>query len=327
MIRFSVIIPVYKVEAYLDDCVRSVLAQTYGDFQVILVDDGSPDRGGVMCDGWAEKDPRVMVVHQENGGLSAARNTGIRHAEGEYVLFLDSDDWWASETVLEKLDAQLRRTPVDVLSFNYRKSYGGTLEPLYFDESLPSSEKPEGLEQMMEGNRWVTGACNKAVRLSLLMENELFFRTGITSEDIDWTLRLALWAGGFAFANVCVFVYRQHGTSISHSGSPEKVLCLCNNVGECVRLLETAAPENAKLLLSFVAYQYGILLHNVAQLPEAQRSGELMTAVRAMAWLLEHSQDSKIRLLRYSCRILGLDVTLALLRLRQSFLRRTGKGV
>lgn len=327
MIRFSVIIPVYKVEAYLDDCVRSVLNQTFENFQVILVDDGSPDRCGAMCDTWAETDGRVTVVHQENGGLSAARNAGIRHAKGEYVLFLDSDDWWADVRVLENLDAQLLRTPADVLSFNYRKSYDGRLEPLYFPEALPSSAESENLEQMLQGSRWVTGACNKAARRELLMAYDLYFRTGITSEDIDWTLRLALAAESFAFANICVFIYRQHSASLSHSGSLRGTMHLCANVGECVRLMELANPAKAALLKPFVAYQYGTLLHNVAQLSPAQRNGELMADVRNMAWLLECSNDAKIRLLRTSNRFLGLKLTLGLLRLRQKLLVKTGKGV
>ena len=327
MIRFSIVIPVYKVEAYLDECVRSVVDQTFEDFQIILVDDGSPDRSGAMCDTWAEKDHRITVIHQENGGLSAARNTGIRHAQGEYVLFLDSDDWWADETVLERLDVQLRQTPVDALSFNYRKSYDGNLERPYFDPTLPSSAFPEALEQMLQGNRWVTGACNKAVRRGLLMEHDLYFRTGITSEDIDWTLRVALAAESFAFANVCMFIYRQHSASLSHSGSLRGTMHLCANVGECVRLLEAASQEKADLLKPFVAYQYGTLLHNVAQLSPEQRSERLMANVRAMAWLLNHSDDAKVRLLRYSNRILGMNLTLGLLRLRQTLLVKTGKGV
>lgn len=327
MIRFSIVIPVYKVEAYLDECVRSVVGQTYENFQVILVDDGSPDCSGAMCDAWAEKDARITVVHQENGGSSAARNTGIRHAQGEYVLFLDSDDWWAHETVLEQLDAQLRRTPVDALSFNYRKSYDGNLEPLYFDAALPASAEPENLARMLQGGRWVTGACNKAVRLALLTEHALFFRTGITSEDIDWTLRVALAAERFAFSNTCVFIYRQHGASISHSGSLRGTQHLCANVRECVRLLDAADSEKAGFLKPFVAYQYGTLLHNVAQLSKDRRDEEMMAAVRSMVWLLDHSDDSKVRLLRISNRFLGMDLTLRLLRLRQMLLVKTGKGV
>ncbi len=97
MPQISVIVPVYKVEPYLHRCVDSILAQTYSDFELILVDDGSPDRCGVICDEYAEKDERVHVIHQANGGLSAARNAGIdwafAHSDSQWLSFIDSDDW------------------------------------------------------------------------------------------------------------------------------------------------------------------------------------------------------------------------------------------
>ena len=324
--KFSIVIPVYKTKEYLDHCVESVTAQTFRDFEIILVDDGSPDCCGAMCDAWAAKDSRIVVVHQENGGLSAARNTGIRHATGEYIMFLDSDDWWADPDVLQNIDQHLNHTGADVLSFNYRKSYNGNLEPLYFPESLPSSETAETLEQMMCLNRWVTGACNKAIRRTLLVDNDLFFRTGITSEDIDWTLRLALNGEQFAFANVCVFIYRQIASSISHSMSPKKIECLCSNVQECVQLLKRTEPQKAALVKPFVAYQYGTLLYNVANLPASQRSRTLMAGVKEMKWLLNCSDNRKVRLLRLSSQF-GLPVTFAMLRLRQKLLEHSGKGV
>ena len=324
--KFSIVIPVYKTKEYLDHCVESVVAQTFRDFEIILVDDGSPDCCGAMCDAWAAKDSRIVVVHQENGGLSAARNAGIRRATGEYIMFLDSDDWWADPYVLENIAQHLNHTDADILSFNYRKSYNGNLEPLYFPESLPSSETAETLEQMMCLNRWVTGACNKAIRRTLLVDNDLFFRTGITSEDIDWTLRLALNGEKIAFANVCVFIYRQIASSISHSISPKKVECLCSNVQECVQLLKRTEPTKAALLKPFVAYQYGTLLYNVANLPASQRSRTLMEGVKEMKWLLNCSDNSKVRLLRLSSQF-GLPVTFAMLRLRQKLLEHSGKGV
>ena len=326
MSKFSIVIPVYKTKEYLDPCVQSVMDQSFRDFEIVLVDDGSPDCCGAMCDAWASKDSRIKAVHQENGGLSAARNTGIRNATGDYVMFLDSDDWWADGQVLERIARRLERTDADVLSFNYRKSYNGKLEPLYFSESIPDSEEAETIEQMMHLDRWVNGACNKAVRRSLLTANGLYFRTGITSEDIDWTLRLALCGERFAFANVCVFIYRQIASSISHSVSPVKVECLCSNVQECVRLLKRAEPEKAACVEPFVAYQYGTLLHNVANLPASQRSKTLMAGVKQMKWLLNCSNNSKVRLLRISSRF-GMSTTFAMLRLRQKLLERSGKGV
>lgn len=98
----SVIVPVYKVEPYLDRCVSSIVSQTYRNLEILLVDDGSPDRCGQMCDDWALKDSRIKVIHKPNGGLSDARNAGIRASKGEYIAFVDSDDYLSCE-MIEKL--------------------------------------------------------------------------------------------------------------------------------------------------------------------------------------------------------------------------------
>ena len=108
----SVIVPVYKVERYLHECVHSLLAQTFSDIEVILVDDGSPDGCGAICDAYAKSDSRVCVIHQKNGGLSCARNTGIAHARGEYLCFVDSDDYVAPD-YCETLYAMLKDSDCD----------------------------------------------------------------------------------------------------------------------------------------------------------------------------------------------------------------------
>ena len=116
--KISIIIPVYGVEAYLPACVESVLHQTFSDYEVILVDDGSPDGCGALCDAYAKQDLRFRVIHKENGGLSSARNAGLEIARGEYVYFLDSDDTIDSDllrTVVEHMDRGL-----DLLAFRYR---------------------------------------------------------------------------------------------------------------------------------------------------------------------------------------------------------------
>ena len=93
MCKFSVIVPVYKVETYLPRCIESILNQTVTDFELILIDDGSPDCSGEICDAYAAKDSRIRVIHQKNGGVSKARNAGLDIAQGEYIVFVDSDDW------------------------------------------------------------------------------------------------------------------------------------------------------------------------------------------------------------------------------------------
>ena len=101
----SIIVPVYKVEKYIGQCVESILSQTYTDFELILVDDGSPDRSGAICDAYAERDPRVRVIHKENGGVSSARNVGLDVAKGEYVTFVDSDDWLSPSFLADAAEA------------------------------------------------------------------------------------------------------------------------------------------------------------------------------------------------------------------------------
>ena len=109
-IKISVIIPIYKVESYLRECVESVLRQTYQNLEIILVDDGSPDSCPQICEEYAIFDKRIKVIHKKNGGLSSARNEGFKHATGEYVLFLDSDDYWEKETAIQELIDKAERT-------------------------------------------------------------------------------------------------------------------------------------------------------------------------------------------------------------------------
>lgn len=125
MSRISVIVPVYKVEAYLDACVESLVRQTFRDLEIILVDDGSPDGCGRMCDAWAEKDARIRVIHQKNGGLSAARNSGIRAASGELIAVIDSDDR-VDPDMLETMERALAESGADIAVCGFVHEYEGS---------------------------------------------------------------------------------------------------------------------------------------------------------------------------------------------------------
>ena len=108
--KLSVVIPVYNVEKYLDKCVESIVNQTFKDLEIILVDDGSTDESGKMCDEWTEKDTRIKAIHKINGGLSSARNAGIKQAKGEYISFIDSDDFVELDMYATMIEAFDRKT-------------------------------------------------------------------------------------------------------------------------------------------------------------------------------------------------------------------------
>jgi glycosyltransferase involved in cell wall biosynthesis len=119
----SIIVPVYKVEAYIHKCITSILNQTLTDFELILIDDGSPDNCGTICDDYAKKDKRIIVIHQKNQGLSAARNAGLDIAKGEYITFVDSDDSIAIDTYYDNMEILLNDKSIDILEYQYYQGY------------------------------------------------------------------------------------------------------------------------------------------------------------------------------------------------------------
>ena len=141
MPKLSVIVPVYNTEKYLRECIDSILAQTFTDFELILVDDGSTDGSGIICDEYADKDPRVQVIHQQNGGATVARRSGVRIARGEYVTFVDSDDWIDSDFYAPMIE-KIKETGADVLVCNtltsdFGPSTATILDAKSLDQSSP----------------------------------------------------------------------------------------------------------------------------------------------------------------------------------------------
>ncbi|MCM1138966.1 MAG: glycosyltransferase family 2 protein [Muribaculum sp.] len=138
----SIIVPIYKVEAFLGECIDSVLAQSYSNYELLLVDDGSPDRCGEICDEYAEKDVRIKVLHKPNGGLSSARNYGMERAKGKWIIFIDSDDIWGDSDGLRKLVEYADKMNLDVLRFEYQAidEVGNKIYlRLYTDKVLPNT--------------------------------------------------------------------------------------------------------------------------------------------------------------------------------------------
>ena len=141
--KVTVVVPVYNVEKYLEECVRSLSAQTYRDIEILLVDDGSTDTSGALCDALAAEDARIRVIHKENGGAAGARNLGISEASGEYILFLDSDDWLDTDAI-EVLVGIADEQKTDVLRFSYVREFLGKQLPkinTFLEERLYTGEE------------------------------------------------------------------------------------------------------------------------------------------------------------------------------------------
>lgn len=193
MVKVSFILPIYNVLPYLERCVQSLLCQTYKGFEIILVDDGSPDDSGKLCDELAARDSRVRVIHQENKGLSGARNTGIDNAIGEYVIFVDSDDYWLLEdglqTLVDNCDEQ-----TDMVVFKGVDIWFGSRTTNTVDYNLKKIAKiPNAQElfvylvrtQQLHLTSWLF-----MVRRQLLTDHQIYFPLRLIGEDFYWHFKL-----------------------------------------------------------------------------------------------------------------------------------------
>ena len=213
---FSIIIPIYKVEKYLHKCVDSILTQDYDNFEIILVDDGSPDKCPEICDRYAKDDLRVKVIHKTNGGLSSARNVGIKAATGKYVIFVDSDDYWNSKQALSKLFKKLDIDKcIDVLDYNNIDFSCVTGKEVicnreYDVELMQNSDKEEVLRYLFKNGLFPGAAWVTVTRRQLLIEKDLYFIEGIKAEDIDWLIKVYLEANTYSALNEAFYVYLKY---------------------------------------------------------------------------------------------------------------------
>lgn len=229
MYRLSVVIPVFNVDRYLRKCVDSVLAQQIptSDYEIILVDDGSTDECPAMCDALSASHSNIRTIHQQNGGLSAARNAGLRAAEGEYVAFLDSDDQWLQPNGIKCMLAALASQPIDIVLFKRVDIYPNRENhERDYDTAFISTHSAEDVfRHLVVTQRFNMSACFQLIRRTLLIENDLFFPVGMLSEDVDWSMRLWQHVDSVQAINIDMYGYFHREGSITTTYSIRNLRC------------------------------------------------------------------------------------------------------
>lgn len=211
--KISVIVPVYKVEAYLDKCVSSIVNQTYKNLEIILVDDGSPDNCPAMCDAWAEKDRRIQVIHKENNGAGAARNTGLDTATGEMIAFVDSDDYLAADmfAYLYSLLSQ----GADLAECNYIEVFDDSGRFKCDDASIRKYTTSEALTEHIHDHAFRQVIWNKLYRRSIL--EGVRFPVGMLIDDEFFTYKVLGNAKTLIHSDRICYAYRQQPDSVTHA--------------------------------------------------------------------------------------------------------------
>ena len=222
MKKVSIIVPVYNVGKYLLDCIKSLIKQTYKNIEVILVDDGSVDKSSAICDEYAEIDSRIKVIHKQNGGLSSARNAGLTVASGDYVMFVDGDDYLALNTVEIIINLALKND-VDLIQFDYletNEEYNNNINNDTYNYEIISDTKLMFQKLYAIGGA-AASACTKFYKKELFCD--LSFREGIIHEDEYFTTRLLQKVKNAIYINNKLYFYVMRQNSIVKSSfSPKR---------------------------------------------------------------------------------------------------------
>ena len=261
----SVIVPIYKVEEELGRCVDSVLGQTLSDIEVILVDDGSPDRCPQICDDYACRDSRVKVAHKANGGLSDARNCGLDMATGDYVMFVDSDDYIEPDSC-ERLYRSAVDSGVDIVLGDWRVSPGQDRPDHYAaleDGKVYSSR--DFILAALKAGEWYPCACFMFCRLSLFNDNGLRFAVGLLHEDMEMQPRVFLAARSIVCVKYKFYNYiKRPGSIMKSSNGPKRAASMQEILGRWKRQFDGISnPELRGALYGYLAKCY---LHTCREL-------------------------------------------------------------
>lgn len=315
----SVIIPVYKVEKYLHQCVDSVINQNLQNIEIILVDDGSPDSCPKICDDYAEKYDYIKVIHKPNGGPSSARNAGIDVAQGEYLVFLDSDDWWnPSINVNEMLDYVNSNPQTEMFLFtaiDYLEGQGYFKRNEHIDMSgVDVSSVEEFYRSLLNRGNMEVAAYTKFLKTSFIKENDLYFTRDLLSEDNEWMIRLLRVLNSVDIIDKPLYIYRA-GRPDSITGTIKK-----KNISDLLWIIKQSiefykANKDFHLKnyeLCFTAYLWFCAMGLCTCLSK-QEKNELYTQFRETSIVCSYSNSRKTKMCRVIYRLFGLHITIFVL--------------
>ncbi len=300
----SVIIPVYNVEKYLKQCVESVLHQTYKDLEIILVDDGSPDNSGALCDEYALADDRITVVHKKNGGLSDARNAGMAVAHGEYIFFLDSDDYIRKDTIELLLD-RAKKENADIVFFSahcFSDSWIPVSESMTVKYRYETDSGERVFVRRFENAEWFCSACLHFYRADYLKRENLHFVKGLLYEDFLFSGTAYLRPCRIAALKKQLYFYREKRTGSIMNKKPVKInfdsfLYIAKYfVSEKNKVPEGSVSQKGCEYLIRYCFNRCVMTYCDMERSERKKVKKAFSFIRRETYKLDHIDCSKLKL-------------------------------
>lgn len=282
----SIIIPVYNVENYIKTCLESVIDQTYRNIEVIVVDDGTPDHSGVIADEYAEKDHRINVVHKSNGGVASARNEGIRRAKGEFILFIDPDDWIATDHVEFLLKLQERdNADMCISTLLFTKKNEKQPEHIYI--KTISGEDASAL--LLSPNTYV-GSYGKLYRREWLLKNGILQNESIYSgEGLNFTVKAAQYANKVTISNKKIYYYRRNVAKSATTRFDLKMIS--NNEYSLNVIKEEAIKKNERFEVMWKLFRTHLFISGIVAIETYSTKSEYLTEYTY--WMNTIKQDRR----------------------------------
>ncbi len=309
----SIIVPIYNVEIYLEECLNSILNQFDKRVEIVLVDDGSKDKSGIIADSFVNEN--INVIHKTNGGLSSARNAGLNMASGEYIAFLDSDDRLSNGCIKIILDKIEKKQLGDMCFMQCSKFYSNDqFEDM--NDGL-SSDKFKGLDRfgiiklLARQSKFTGSSCTKIYKKTFLTENNLHFPLDRRlSEDLGFVRDCIYYANTYSCLDCNYYEYRQERIgSITSEFTNKTFEGLQLFIDESINMFclnKKATNRINKFLMSFVAYEYSVLLYDSSKsIYEKSRFSYL----KKQKWVLKYSKNKKIKMIYFLTKLLGIRIT------------------
>ena len=305
--QFSVIIPVYNVEKYLKEAVGSVINQSFHDYEIILVDDGSTDSSSSICDELKKIYRNIKLLHKPNGGLSDARNVGLSVASGEYVIFLDSDDYWNDVDFLSKADKIVTKSQPDVMVFGYKKVVGKKVLASY----QPSSNS-KTIDELVKASEFNICAWDKIIKRELLVENGICFRKNVYSEDMEWCALIFKYAEKVEVFKETPYVYRQREGSITKQLSEKNISDVKNNFEICIDLMDGLSQSKKEIYEYYLSKNFSMFMIALSQLDRNRKKKYYSFIKKNVGYLRKYSRNRE-RIIYLATKLLGVSLTEKLL--------------
>ncbi|CEN83672.1 glycosyltransferase [Paeniclostridium sordellii] len=316
MVKISVIVPVYNIEDYIEECIDSVLNQSYTKIELVIVDDGSKDKSGKICDFYKEKDNRVKVIHKVNQGLSAARNEGIRHATGDYIMFLDGDDFIAKDCIDEIANLIETKGEADIITGRLVEYYNESRSETYgFELDEKSFESKSGayvFNYLLKNSPYSPWhSCVTIYNKNYFVNNKFYFTEGITSEDLDLLPRIYMKASKVIPYNRAFYYYRQlRPNSIINTVNSKRFYDIVNILKRYISLFEKIDynKEFKEVFLSQLANVYASYVAILGYIPKNERQ-DVVKNMKEIKWILKHTNSAKWNCVSWSIKLFGFSIT------------------